>query len=186
MSLIITHNAFLRVALSCMLETSFTTREICLIDLEGCSCLQNLMLELEKHELPSSTEFYFIGNKGIYSELLAKFDVMNSRCSRHDVLTRLSNKQGVGLTALSEHVRACRTLKDLTKSQLRACVMRRYKSNASIARMLKVSTKTVDSTLYSAVQRLGLSSVTNLQRYISCEFSVSELDWLLLRHGVWF
>ncbi|WP_395300199.1 hypothetical protein V1599_13095 [Enterobacter sp. ECC-175] len=186
MSIIITHNAFLREALKWVLEHSFTTREICLIDLEGCSCLQNLMCELEKYELSSDAEFYFLGSRGIYSELLAKFDVISSHSSINDVLNQLSNKRGIGMTDLVEHVYACRTLKDLTKSQLRTCIMRRYKSNASIAQTLRVSTKTVDSTLYTAMQRLGLSSVTNLQRYISCEFSGFELDWLLLRHGVWF
>lgn len=184
--LVITNNVFYKVALTWLIEKYFPSRVICLIDLEGCTRLQDLMQTIEVYEFSNEVEVFFFGDKGIYPELFSKFNLISGCYTQDEIYGHIASSRGISLNTFSEHVTACRSLKNLTRSQLRTCILRRYKSNHAVACMLNLSPKTVESTLYSAVKRMGMNSTTSLCHFISREFDRNELDWLLLRSGTWF
>lgn len=137
-SLILTRNTFYRVALTWLINRYFPYREMCLIDLEGCSKLQNLMKVIEAHDFSNKVEIFFFGDSGIYSELFSKFDVISGSCTQKEFINHVSSTRGISIDKFSEHVASCRALKNLTRSQVRACVLMRHKTNYTIAKMLDI------------------------------------------------
>lgn len=178
-SMIITDNVYIRIAINWMLASNFPTREICVIDLDSVTQIKKLIDTLEECRVNNGTEFFFIGNRNIYSQLFSKFNTIRTCCSLQDLSNLIKREDGVKLDVLQNHMKTYRALDYLSKEQLRVCILCLKHPRRTVAENEKLPFKKIHSIIYAAVRRMGMSTQRQLQCFISREYNFNELDLLI-------
>jgi hypothetical protein len=167
------------MALSELIDRDYLDKKFCVIDLDCCSNLNEIIDIISIWEAYNGRGIFLMGSKGIYSELFSCFDVIDANLSI-DIICRILNKgEGLSSVQLRKYILSCRSLEMLTVSQVRICLLDRNMLINSAPDIVGLNISSVYRHINNASRALNFKSIINFRCFISKEFTDTELAVLL-------
>lgn len=175
---IITHNNYLKIALRDIMDKYYTDSDYIMIDLDCSSNLQEIASYAGLCKR-SHYKLFFVGSKGIYSELFSNFNVIDLNNSCHSVKNKLIDHEAINPDEVHEYIQSVKKLERLTHGQIKICLLDRRKELRIAPAVMRLNTSSVYRNIWIAAKKLNFSSLLNFRTFIKNEYSNEELECLI-------
>lgn len=182
--LIISDNIYFRIALSELMNKSNDWKWMCVIDLDCCKSLDELLIIFTNCE-EKGYEIFLSGSRGIYFELFSGFNIIDVNLPIEKVELFFRQCNGLSPTHLIEHISSCRSLAKLNTLQINICHLDRNKKISVAPFLLNLTLSSIYRNINLAASRLHFQSLLNFRYFIMKEISNEDFEGLLCSHPLY-
>lgn len=175
---IITRNNYLKIALCEIMDKHYTCSDYIMIDLDCSSELKEISFYASLCKY-FRWKLFFIGGKGIYSELFSSFNIIDLNESVNSVTNKLSYNGTINPDEVRKYIKSVRKLEKLTQDQIKLCLLDLMQDLRIAPRVMSLNTSSVYRNIWIAAKKLNFSSRLHFRTFIKNEYSIEQLKCLL-------
>lgn len=174
-NIILTRNVFIlrafREMLSeCECECECECKNICIVDLDSCRSLHELLHVIKNANLNSKHKLFFIKGVSIFSKMLASITAFSVRDSLAHQKKVILAGRAPNYAFVAKYIRSYKNMSLMThRENLIAQGLLKYRDVPSMARALNLNHKTIYSRVRAMTIKLNLRDIGQLRQFIFSE-----------------